>query len=248
MIKSKLFSMSKLAAVPLYRQVIREVTTAVDAGEWNADESLPSENDLAHRFGVSQGTVRKALDVLVLEGVLYRRQGVGTFVSDASDFLARAMFMPLSGYGGEKPKIEMLGCVRIHAGEQLADILGLRRGAALWQVRRLLWVAGAVIGLEEMFLPEANFPDLEMRRIRELRGNLRELCWRDFGMRLKDGEVRYRAVPAASTEARLLQVEVHEPLLQLVRLARDFDGKPQVWSVAWFRSEQLAFQAPPEQA
>jgi GntR family transcriptional regulator len=248
MIKSNLSSMSKLAAIPLYRQVIREVTTAVDAGEWGVDESLPSENDLAQRFGVSQGTVRKALDVLVLEGVLYRRQGVGTFVSDASDFLAQAMFVPLSGYGGEKPKIEMLGCVRIHAGEQLAEILGLRRGAALWQVRRLLRVAGAVIGLEEMFLPEANFPNLEMRRIRELRGNLRELCWRDFGMRLKDGEVRYRAIPAASAEARLLHVEVHEPLLQLVRLARDFDGKAQVWSVAWFRSEQLAFQAPPEQA
>ncbi|MGL6295994.1 MAG: GntR family transcriptional regulator, partial [Plesiomonas sp.] len=89
--------MSKLAAVPLYRQVIRAVTTAVDAGEWNTDESLPSENDLAQRFGVSQGTVRKALDALVLEGVLYRRQGVGTFVSDASDFLARAQFVPLSG-------------------------------------------------------------------------------------------------------------------------------------------------------
>jgi GntR family transcriptional regulator len=244
--KQAILNMSKLAALPLYRQVIREVTSAVDAGEWGTDESLPSENDLAHRFGVSQGTVRKALDVLVTEGVLYRRQGVGTFVSDASDFLAQAQLVPLSGYGGEKLKIEMLGCVRIHAGEQLAEILGLRRGAALWQVRRLLRVAGAVIGLEEMLLPEANFPHLEMRRIRELRGNLRELCWRDFGMRLKDGEVRYRAVAATSSEARLLQVELHEPLLQLVRLARDFDGKPQVWSVAWFRTEQLAFQAPPE--
>lgn len=236
--------MSKLAAQPLYRQVLREVMVAIEAGEWDEDESLPSETDLGKRFGVSQGTVRKALDVLVTDGVLYRRQGVGTFVAGTSDFLLRGQFLSLAGRDGVKPSVDLLGCVRIHAGEQLAEILGLRRGAALWQVRRLLRVEGQVIGLEEMLLPEANFPSLEIRRIRELKGNLRELCWRDFGVRLKDGEVRYRAVLAGQAEARLLMMDVNEPLLQLVRLARDFDGKPQVWSVAWLRTEQLAFEPP----
>lgn len=233
--------MKKLAAQPLYKQVIREVMSAVEAGEWQEDESLPSEVELGQRFGVSQGTVRKALDQLVAEGVLYRRQGVGTFVAGMSDFLMRGRFALLSDPRGESPKIELLGCVRIHAGEQLAEILGLRRGAALWQVRRLLRVAGQVIGLEELLLPEANFPQLEMRRIRELKGNLRELCWRDFGGRLLDGQTRYRAVSAGSAEARLLQVDVNEPLLQLVRLATDYAGKPQVWSVAWLKTEELAF-------
>ncbi|WP_034619889.1 GntR family transcriptional regulator [Chitinibacter tainanensis] len=233
--------MKKLAAQPLYKQVIREVMSAVEAGEWQEDESLPSEVELGQRFGVSQGTVRKALDQLVVEGVLYRRQGVGTFVAGMSDFLMRGRFALLSDPRGESPKIELLGCVRIHAGEQLAEILGLRRGAALWQVRRLLRVAGQVIGLEELLLPEANFPQLEMRRIRELKGNLRELCWRDFGVRLLDGQTRYRAVSAGSAEARLLQVDVNEPLLQLVRLATDYAGKPQVWSVAWLKTEELAF-------
>jgi GntR family transcriptional regulator len=234
--------MKKLAAQPLYKQVIREVMAAVEAGEWQEDESLPSEVELGHRFGVSQGTVRKALDALVAESVLYRRQGVGTFVAGMSDFLMRGRFALLTDPKGEAPKIELLGCVRIHAGEQLAEILGLRRGAALWQVRRLLRVAGQIVGLEELLLPEANFPELEMRRIRELKGNLRELCWRDFGVRLQDGETRYRAVSAGSAEARLLQVELNEPLLQLVRLAKDFSGKPQVWSVAWLKTEQLAFE------
>ncbi|MBE9609355.1 GntR family transcriptional regulator [Chitinilyticum piscinae] len=236
--------MSKLAAQPLYRQVLREVMAAIEAGEWDEDESLPSETDLAKRFGVSQGTVRKALDALVADAVLYRRQGVGTFVAGTSDFLLRGLFTTPAGADGVKPSVELLSCVKIHAGEQLAEILGLRRAAALWQVRRLLRVGGQVIGLEEMLLPEANFPSLEMRRIRELKGNLRELCWRDFGVRLKDGQVRYRAVLAGQTEARLLMTDVNEPLLQLVRLAVDFEGRPQVWSVAWLRTEELAFEPP----
>ncbi|MBM5570624.1 MULTISPECIES: GntR family transcriptional regulator [Deefgea] len=234
--------MKKLAAQPLYKQVIREVMAAVEAGEWHDEESLPSEIELGVRFGVSQGTVRKALDALVSEGILYRRQGVGTFVAGMNDFLARGQFLLLSGDDGLVPRIELLGCVRIHAGEQLADILGLRRGATLWQVRRLLRIAGSVVGLEEMLLPEAGFPNLDIRRIRELKGNLRELCWRDFGIRLRDGEVRYRAVAASQSEARLLAVELNEPLLQLVRLARDFEGKPQVWSVAWLKTDTLAFE------
>ncbi len=121
---------------------------------------------------------------------------------------------------------------------------GMRRGAAMWQVRRLLRVQGDVIGVEESLLPEAVFPDLDVRRLREARGNLRTVCWLDYGVRLKTTEARFRAVPAGQVEARQLQIDVNEPVLQLTRLARDFEAKPQVWSVAWFRSEQYAMQAP----
>ncbi|KAF0814139.1 putative HTH-type transcriptional regulator YurK [Andreprevotia sp. IGB-42] len=234
--------MAKLTQQPLYRQVVREVLARIETAAWRDDEALPSETELGKTLGVSQGTVRKALDVLVTEGVLYRRQGVGTFVAGTSDFLARGRFTPLTGMGGEAPKFELLGCVRINAGEQLAEVLGLRRGAALWQVRKLLRAGGQIVGLEELLLPESGFPDLDTRRIRELKGNVAELCWRDFGVRLKDGEVRYRAVAAAQAEARLLQVEVGDPLLQVVRLSRDFEGRPQIWSVAWLRTEQDAFE------
>ncbi|MFC7094533.1 GntR family transcriptional regulator [Jeongeupia naejangsanensis] len=236
--------MRKLTVQPLYRQVMREVLTSVEAGAWREDEALPSEIELGERFGVSQGTVRKALDALVADGLLYRRQGVGTFVEGVNDFLARGRFTGLSGEGAEVPRFELLGCVKIHAGEQLAEILGLRRGAALWQIRRHVRVAGELVGIEEMLLPEAGFPELDVRRIRELRGDVRELCWRDFGVRLKDAEVRYKAMPASQAEARLLHCELNEALLQVVRLAKDYEGRPQMWSVVWMKTERWAFEPP----
>ncbi|MDR3413662.1 MAG: GntR family transcriptional regulator [Formivibrio sp.] len=234
--------MAKLAAQPLYQQVRKEVLVAIKGGEWQADDSLPSENDLARRFGVSQGTVRKALDALVTEDVLYRRQGVGTFVAGVRDDVLCARFVPLAESGGSNATVEFISCVRIHAGEVFADMLGLRRGATLWQVRRMLRVGGDAVGVEEMLLPESFSPEMETRRIRELKGNLRELIWRSHGARLVDDPVRYRAVPAAITEARLLHVELNEPLLQISRLSRDYEGQPQLWSVAWLKTDRLSYE------
>lgn len=234
--------MAKLAAQPLYQQVKKEVIAAIQDGEWLADETLPSENDLARRFGVSQGTVRKALDVLVSEGVLYRRQGVGTFVAGVRDELLAARLVPLAAQHGVPVQIELVSSVRIHAAEGFAELLGLRRGAALWQVRRLVRAEGEVVGLEEILLPESNFPNLEMRRIRELKGHLRELLWRDYGVRLVDDAVHYRAIAATAADARSLQVEVNEPLLQITRLSRDYENKPLVWSVVVLRTDKISFE------
>lgn len=234
--------MTKLAAQPLYQQVRKEVLAAIKDGEWLADESLPSEMELARRFGVSQGTVRKALDALVVEDVLYRRQGVGTFVAGVRDDLLCARFVPLADQDGVTAQVEFISCLRMHAGEAFADLLGLRRGSTLWQVRRLLRVKGDVAGLEEMLLPESFYPELETRRIREMKGNLRELIWRDHGARLVDDPARYRAVSATVAESRMLMVEINEPLLQLSRLSRDYEGRPQLWSVAWMKTDRLSFE------
>src|SRR6218665_1107113 len=75
---------------PLYGQVRSRVIAGIEQGEWGAGEALPSEMELADRLGVSSGTVRKGLDSLVAEGVLVRRQGLGTFVALADDEWGRA--------------------------------------------------------------------------------------------------------------------------------------------------------------
>ncbi|XZG68792.1 GntR family transcriptional regulator [Chitinibacteraceae bacterium HSL-7] len=236
--------MTKLAQQPLYRQVMRAVLNAVQSGEWPEGDALPSEAELGVRFGVSQGTVRKALDVLVADGILERHQGVGTFVTAVSDYLAALRFGGLAGEGGAVPAFELLGCVRVHAGEVLADMLGVRRGAGLWQVRRLIRVRSQRIGLEEIYLPEDVFPALDARRIREFGCNLPAVCWRDFGVLLKDAEVRVKAVRAGTSEARLIGCEVNDPLLQLVRLLHDLDGNAQMWCSAWLVSDELAVDLP----
>ena len=80
---------------PLYRQIKSLMLQALDSGEWRPGEAIPSETELAVRFSVSQGTVRKAIDEMAAENLLLRRQGKGTFVASHNDPRAFFRFLRL---------------------------------------------------------------------------------------------------------------------------------------------------------
>src|SRR3569832_1448704 len=78
---------------PLYQQIKELILQSLQAGEWKPGEAIPSEIDLAARFRVSQGTVRKAIDELTAENLVVRRQGKGTFVATHSEQHVRYRFL-----------------------------------------------------------------------------------------------------------------------------------------------------------
>src|SRR6187431_1357294 len=86
---------------PLYQQIKDLILQSLQAGEWKPGESIPSEMDLAARFRVSQGTVRKAIDELAAENLLLRRQGKGTFVATHSEQQVQYRFLKLKPDNGE---------------------------------------------------------------------------------------------------------------------------------------------------
>ncbi|MCX7221347.1 MAG: GntR family transcriptional regulator, partial [Burkholderiales bacterium] len=105
---------SAAAFSPLYQQIKALLVQALDAGEWKPGESIPSEIELASRFQVSQGTVRKAVDELAAEHLLTRRQGKGTFVSTHQEPRVRFRFLRLALNEGEPQPAEskVLDCKR----------------------------------------------------------------------------------------------------------------------------------------
>ena len=88
---------------PLYRQIKGLITRGLQAGDWKPGEAIPSETELAARFGVSQGTVRKAIDELAAENLVVRRQGRGTFVATHHEERAQFRFLRLRRDGGGDP-------------------------------------------------------------------------------------------------------------------------------------------------
>ena len=85
---------------PLYRQIRSLITQGLETGEWRPGEAIPSETELAQRFNVSQGTVRKAIDEMAAENLLIRKQGKGTYVPSHSDPRAFFRFLRLVPLGG----------------------------------------------------------------------------------------------------------------------------------------------------
>src|SRR5690348_5571546 len=126
--------MKKLASTPdrrpLYEQIKMLLTNSLVAGEWKPGEAIPSEMDLAARYHVSQGTVRKAIEELAAESILTRRQGKGTFVASHSEPSYQYRFLRMRAESGERvpPSNLFFGLERHRASREVARALALEEG------------------------------------------------------------------------------------------------------------------------
>src|SRR5207342_924312 len=128
---------------PLYLQVRGLLVASLEAGEWRPGEAIPSEGELAARFGVSQGTARKAIDALAAENLVVRRQGKGTFVATHAEQHVQYRFLKLMPDSGDRDsegpaQRSVLECKRVRATAEVARSLALRSGDPVVQVRRIL--------------------------------------------------------------------------------------------------------------
>ncbi len=216
---------------PLYQQIKTLILEGLQAGEWKAGEAIPSEMDLAARFRVSQGTVRKAIDELAAENLLLRRQGKGTFVATHSEQQVRYRFLKLMPDAGDlasegQPQREVLECRRLRAPAEVARMLALRAGDAVVQVRRVLSFGTVPTILEDLWLPGAPFKGLTAQQMAGYHGPTYAMFEVEFGVRMVRAEEKIRAVAADAAQAELLQVPRHTPLLSVERVAYTYNDAP----------------------
>jgi len=211
--------------VPLYVQIKRLLTQGLQAGEWKPGEAIPSEMELARRYGVSQGTVRKAIDELAAENLVVRRQGRGTFVATHHEARTQFRFLRLlpDDKGGEELGSRIIECRRLRSPVEIARILGLRAGEAVVCIRRVLDLEGEPTVLDEIWLPGARFRGLTAERLAAYSGPLYGLFEREFGTRMIRATERIKAVAADEATAELLGIEVGAPLLQVERVSSTYD-------------------------
>jgi GntR family transcriptional regulator len=216
---------------PLYRQIKGLILQSLDSGEWRPGEAIPSETELAARFSVSQGTVRKAIDEMAAENLLVRRQGKGTFVASHNDPRAFFRFLrlaPVSG-GIEATRSIPLECWRAKAGAEASRVLGMKLGAPIIIVRRLLEFSEKPVVVDEIYLSGEVFEGLSLEVLKESQGSLYSLFEAKFGVRMIRAEERLRAVAADRATAELLRVAEGSPLLSVERVSYTYGDRPVEW-------------------
>jgi GntR family transcriptional regulator len=213
---------------PLYRQIRQLIVSALDQGEWKPGELIPSEMDLAVRFQVSQGTVRKAIDELAAENLLVRRQGKGTFVATHHEARAQYRFLRLQPDSGPEVPAQsrFLECRRIRATAEIAAQLELKTGDPVVFVRRLLSFESVPTVLDDIWLPGAAFRGLTAERLSQYHGPLYGLFETEFGTRMIRAEERIRAVAAEGDVIDVLAVDPGAPLLLVERLSYTYGDRP----------------------
>jgi len=213
---------------PLYQQIKGLLLNSLQAAEWKPGEVIPSEFELAARFKVSQGTVRKAIDELAQENHLVRRQGKGTFVATHAEERTQYRFLRLMPDEGGEGRLQrrLLECRRMRAPAEVARSLDLKGGEAAVQIRRLLLAGGQGVVLDEIWLPGPLFKGLSAERLSGWRGPMYGLFEAEFGVRMVRAEEKIRAVAATEDDAALLGVAAGAPLLQVERLSFTYGDKP----------------------
>jgi GntR family transcriptional regulator len=213
---------------PLYRQIKQLLVASLEQGEWRPGELIPSEMELAARFQVSQGTVRKAIDDLAAENLLVRRQGKGTFVATHHEPRAQYRFLRLQpDEGSDGPaQSRFLECRRQRASAEVAALLEIKAGDPVVFVRRLLTFNDVPTVLDDIWLPGVAFKGLTAERLAQYHGPLYGLFETEFGTRMIRADERIRAVAAESPAAALLGVDVGAPLLLVERVSYTYGDRP----------------------
>ena len=221
-------SSSSAAFSPLYQQIKGLLLQSLDRGEWKPGEAIPSELELAGRFQVSQGTVRKAIDELAAENLLIRRQGKGTFVATHHEAKVRFRFLRLTPDDAKQSLSgsQVLECRRVKAPADIAALLDLRTADMVVNIRRLLSFDQIPTILDDIWLPGSVFRGLTADSLGRYRGPLYALFESEFGVSMVRAEEKIRAVPATHDQAELLQVAAGSPLLQVERVSYTYGDRP----------------------
>jgi GntR family transcriptional regulator len=214
---------------PLYAQIRALIEHALESGEWAPGQAIPSELELASRFGVSQGTVRKAVQALAVDNLLVRRQGKGTFVATHTEEKASNFrFLRIRRDDGkaEYPKSRLIDLRRGRASAEAADALSMAPGDGVFVLRRILEYGGEPAVLDEITLPAELFPGLTRARFAAYRGSMYGFFETAFGVRMLRADERLHAVAADERAAELLEVVPGTPLLAVDRVAYTYGDRP----------------------
>ncbi len=217
---------------PLYLQIKALLEKSLEAGEWRPGEAIPSEIELAGRFGVSQGTVRKAIDALAADNLVVRRQGKGTFVAthtEEKSSLFRFLRIRRNDGQDEYPASRLLDVRRAKATSEAARLLELKPGDAVVVLRRVLEYSGEPVVLDEITLPAALFRGLTKAKAESYHGSMYSFFETQFGVRMLKAEEKLRAIAADEASARLLSVEPGHPLLAVDRVTLTYGDRPVEW-------------------
>jgi GntR family transcriptional regulator len=226
------------SAAPLYRQVKRALLQTLESGRYRAGESLPSEKDLAAQLSVSIGTLRKAVDELVHEHILIRRQGKGTYVAQHSSERFMFQFFHVQPRDATQldardyPQVQTLRFERVRAEEHEAAPLRLRTGEPIIRIVNRLRLHGRPVLLDRICIGSATFRGLTEKRFVERTGTIYQLYQSEYGISVLRTHERLRAVAARSEDAAALGLKTGQPVLEVHRSALSFGDKPVEYRVS----------------
>ena len=229
---------------PLYQQIKALLLQSLEQGEWNAGEMIPSEVDLALRYKVSQGTVRKAIDELTAENLLVRRQGRGTFVATHQEPVNRFRFLRMQKKDGAEFKTysSVLAVETAVPPVEVRERLQMKPNQQATVISRLLSFGDEPAVFEHIWLPKEIFPDVTMDKLVNYKGGLYGWFEAEYNVRMIRAVEHLSAQLANAEVAQKLNVAPNSAVLHIERVSYTYADQPVEMRLGWYKTEHYHYR------
>lgn len=234
----------KNSPIPYHYQLTEIIRKLISQEQWRQGDKLPSEREFCETFEISRITVRKALDSLATEGLIQTTKGIGTFVSEQK-YIEKWESFPIGftdslANQGYRIETQVLTLETIPSTEKIFKELELSPKDLVLHLHRLRFIAQEPILIVSSYLPKYLVP--EMQKNDFTHKSLYQVLRSDYGLKIDKVKRGIEAVAATEKEAKLLQVELGAPLLQIESTSYTPDGKPVEYFIAKRRGDRTRFE------
>lgn len=231
--------------VPIYLQLVEWMREKIVGGTWPAGHKLTAEADLAQELGLARGTVRKAIEALIAEGLLMRTHGRGTFVTPepveqplAERLVTYSEALIAQGIAYETRVLEQR---IVPAPPLVAAQLGIAEGSDVFYLERIRSVDGVPLLLLHNYIVAATCPGITEVDFATYR--LFQVLEETYGLRLEWGKRTFRAQIADESTAALLDIDTGDALMHMAQTTFLNDNGPVEFSDVWLRGNRFRLSA-----
>ncbi|HEM3181689.1 GntR family transcriptional regulator [Streptococcus suis] len=228
-----------------YNVIANDVRRKILDGIYKANDQLPFEKDLCEVYEVSKMTVKKALDILVAEGLIIKRRGAGTFVKDLSveDMEKMVVGSQMIGTSAYYPTRTVTSKVLhfeiIAASEKVANKLNIPIGSFVYDIERVRILDGSPLVMENTFMPVSVIPDLRLKNVEE---SIYEYIQDSLGMKIQSVHRNITVRKASDAEVQHLELEQGDPVGIVEQIGFLSNGTTFEYSISTHRYDTFSIE------
>ena len=233
-----------MKSLTAYEEVKQKITEDLVRGRYPMGQALPAEKDLSKELDVSIGTLRKAVDELVAEGIVVRRQGRGTYVAEHDLKRLLYYFFHVVKHDVDKkanPIVELVSLNTAVATKEEASKLNLKEGAPVWRLVNCLYLEERCVMIDQITLDKKRFKNFTRAEFINREGSIYQLYQMKYGQTVVRSSERLRASLVSKQHAEWLDIKPNSPVLVIRRVALGIQDDPIEWRISTLNTNQYEY-------
>lgn len=228
-----------------YEEIAEDIRNGILNGKYGPKEQLPLEKEMCEHYGVSRITIKKAVDELVIQGLVIKRRGSGTFVKalDDDDVQELSMAKQFEGFSeahkDKKVRSEIVNFEVIHPTEEIATKLKITCDDFVYYIVRARYGNDVPFVIEYTYMPIGLIPGIKND---VLLNSVYGYIEKELKLKIKSSHRVIRAMLPSELEQKWLEIDGNFPILEVEQVGFLDNGQPFEYSKAHHRSDKIEFR------